>query len=183
MKLILPTSDMARFWKYVDKKGPNECWLWRGPLYKGYGRFWLGTQYQKLSGKSVFGSTIPVHRASHLMFNGSIPEGLLVCHKCDVPCCVNPRHLWVGTPKQNTTDMYQKGRAAVGDRNGSRLYPERILRGNTHPRRKLGEAQVREIRHIRESTKLSLREIGEMFGINLTGVHKIVTQRTWRHLA
>ena len=183
LKLILLDSDMERFWKYVDKRGPDECWLWTGCFsHQGYGRFWLGNLYMRLTGKTVQESNTAAHRAAFMMFKGEIPDGLLVCHKCDVPACVNPRHLWAGTSKQNTADMYQKGRAAVGERNGSRLYPERILRGETHPRSKFSDAQIQEIRRIRATTKLSLREIGEMFGVGLTVIHKITQRETWRHI-
>ena len=75
------------------------CWLWRSTIvFKGYGQFYL-------NGKSRF-----AHRASWLLHKGAIPGGLFVCHTCDVPRCVNPEHLFLGTNKDNMQDMARKGR-------------------------------------------------------------------------
>lgn len=76
------------------------CWLWLGYTEKnGYARMSFGG----LRGKWV-------HRLSFLAFNGPIPQGLDVLHACDVPCCVNPRHLSVGTPSANAKQMIERGR-------------------------------------------------------------------------
>lgn len=78
------------------------CWLW--PVKSGYGVF---------KGKRA-------HRLSYEAFVGPIPDGLFVCHKCDVPACCNPDHLFVGTALDNSRDMVAKGRAGGGDKNGGR---------------------------------------------------------------
>lgn len=70
------------------------CWLW--PVSAGYGQF---------KGKRA-------HRLSYEAFKGPIPDGLFVCHKCDVPACCNPDHLFVGTASDNSLDMVKKGRHA-----------------------------------------------------------------------
>ena len=84
----------------IDDKG---CWLMRvSPGNNGYAKIDV-----RVDGKH----TRPrAHRVSYETFVGPIPEGQLVCHKCDTPNCVNPEHLFTGTHKDNTQDMIKKGR-------------------------------------------------------------------------
>ena len=182
-RLLLPASDVARFWAFVDKKGPDECWLWKGALPNGYGRFWFGRFYQKVTRKKkLYQSCRPAHTASFWINVGRVPKGLFVCHACDVPACVNPAHLWVGTPKENTADMYRKGRAATGDRNGSRLYPERLWRGEKCTKSKLTVEQVKEIRKSWVYRKVTLHQLAAKYGVIYTGIHKIIKRQTWKHV-
>lgn len=93
-----PLKD--RFLANIDKS--CDCWLWTGAKNKqGYGHL-------KIKGK-----TYRAHRVSYELFNGKIPPGFLVMHKCDNPLCVNPNHLKLGTHKDNTQDMMEKGRDNV----------------------------------------------------------------------
>lgn len=93
-----------KFWKKVDKGNKDECWRWAGGTKtpKGYGM--LDVNYKK----------IYAHRVSYMIHFGEIPEGLLVCHKCDNPGCVNPSHLWLGTHTDNLKDASVKGRWVKG---------------------------------------------------------------------
>jgi hypothetical protein len=70
------------------------------------------------------------HRVSYELANGPIPPGLFVCHTCDNPPCVNPRHLWVGTHTDNLRDMSAKGRGGMnrGSRNANSLLNEDTVR-------------------------------------------------------
>jgi hypothetical protein len=102
-----PQED--RFWDNVDKStglGPTgDCWLWRGWLQpNGYGR-------GRFDGKNRL-----AHRVSYQLANGSITEGHYICHRCDTPACVNPAHLFSGTPEVNVQDMMAKGRNANGSK-------------------------------------------------------------------
>lgn len=89
---------MNRFYDKVNKT--NSCWLWTGSLTKyGYGKININKKY------------ISTHRLSWELVNGKIPEGMHICHTCDVRSCVNPEHLFLGTPKDNAVDREQKGRS------------------------------------------------------------------------
>lgn len=111
-----PTLDEAaieRFWKYVDKKGADECWNWTGARSgrMGYGCFnALGTQWK-------------ANRISWRVHHGECPGELFVCHKCDNPLCVNPDHLFLGTNADNVKDSIAKGRQYPPHR--SRMYCKR----------------------------------------------------------
>lgn len=103
----------ARYWPRVDKSGPGGCWLWastRNPR-NGYGMFG-GPRELRPSGKS---HCVPryAHRVAWELAHGPIPDGQWVLHSCDVPYCVNPAHLFLGTQKDNMADAAQKGRLHV----------------------------------------------------------------------
>lgn len=112
---MLDEAAKARFWSKVISKRHGECWEWKNSTItrRGYGRFKLG------------GKGLAPHRVSYEIANGPIPEGMYVCHTCDNRGCVNPDHLWLGTPGDNVRDMHAKGRFRGGSPKGKRvLSPE-----------------------------------------------------------
>jgi hypothetical protein len=86
------------------QKSPSGCWIWTGAFNSnGYGHIFTGSD-----GRAT--KTQLAHRLIYEMKYGAIPEGMNVCHKCDVPACCNPDHLFVGTQADNLRDMRNKGR-------------------------------------------------------------------------
>ena len=96
---------VARFWAKVEKT--PTCWLWRAGQIRGYGQFNIG----RVDGKQ---RTVYAHRFAWTITNGNIADNLAVCHTCDVPRCVNPSHMFLGTQADNLTDARQKGRLVDG---------------------------------------------------------------------
>ena len=137
------------------------CWMWTASRNKkGYGIFGMhiGVAYR---------TSVCAHRASWIIHNGAVPEGLQVLHKCDVRGCVNPDHLFLGTNQDNVDDKMAKGREAR-------------QKGYRNPNSKLTDEAVREIRGINGKT---LREIASQFGVTLQNVHYIRSGQTWKHVA
>ena len=102
-RVSVETTEQRFNKKYVINDD-TDCWEWTAALNNiGYGMFSWGPRKMRTA-----------HRASYELFTGPIPAGLSVCHTCDNPICVNPKHLWTGTRKDNYDDMVSKGRAKVG---------------------------------------------------------------------
>lgn len=195
--LNLSESDISRFWKYVDKKGADDCWPWLAFTdHAGYGQLKLGP---RSIGKWKM---VGAHRISKYIASGPPPLDQLTLHHCDNPPCCNPRHLYYGTHKDNVYDCVKRERRAVirtiGDRNGARKFPERVsvglkrawkahpefmARGEGSPKHKVNENDVREIRRLYGSGLANYPALREQFDLQNCALWKIIHRVSWRHIA
>lgn len=160
-------KDVKRFWKKVNIKDDSLCWEWIAGRYPfGYGMFWIN------------GSTVGAHRVSWEITYGEIPDGMLICHKCDNPCCVNPSHLFLGTYRDNTKDMITKGRG----RDEWRY--EDYLRGEKCSWSKLTKEEVLEIRrsYIKGKRGHGIRILSKKYGVAMYTIYEVVNNITWKHI-
>jgi len=142
----------------ADRQNQDGCWIWQGGHQSaaGYGMFWYR------------GRTIGAHRASWLIFNeGEIPPKHVVMHKCDDRMCVNPRHLRLGTHRDNMQDAVDKGRIAFGGRSARTSLDEMTvaaMRGEFIPGR-YGE----------------LTRIANKYNVKLSTVSMIIHGNNWKY--
>lgn len=170
----------TRFWEHVDKKSDIECWLWKGSFNEhGYGQLFVGT-VQSQNGK-VAQKHAPAHRISYQLFNGTIPRGLFVLHRCDTPSCVNPKHLFIGTQLDNMKDASNKGRMSCGDKHYAHTHPELLARGEKHGSSKLREQDIIKIRELAASG-IKQSEIASLYSIGQYEVSRIVSRKRWCHV-
>lgn len=147
-----------RFWAKVDKTpghGPDgDCWVWTAYTSRlGYGRI----RFQK--------TIITAHRISYWIQNPTwkLSSSLSVCHACDTPACVNPKHLWLGTQADNMKDCKGKGRKERGERHASaRLTENQIIA-------------------IRQDSRIQ-KQIASDYGMGRTIISNIKSKNKWAHV-
>lgn len=139
-------KDIVRFWSKVRRGGDRDCWVWRAATKCGYGAFKLGSACEG------------AHRISYEIANGPIPPGLMVCHHCDNPPCVNPAHLFLGTALDNSRDRDLKGRG----RNAETLSAD----------------AVRELR----ASSLRNEELASRYGVGPETIHRARVGKTWKRV-
>jgi hypothetical protein len=156
-----------RLWRRVNKNGPvpahrpelGPCWLWTGATVEGYGSIGIRGAYPR-----------GTHRVSWELAHGAIPPGVCVLHHCDARTCVNPDHLFLGTPADNIRDMDAKGR-------------RRSPRGSGHWASKFTEEQVREIRRTYVPRRNGgTYELARRYGVTREAIRDIVKGKIWRHV-
>lgn len=200
----LTARDIERFWSRVEKDGPipphrpelGACWLWMPEPARKYGRF------------HVKKAEFLAHRIAYQIANGPVPDGMLACHHCDTPRCVNPAHLFQGTHEDNNRDMMAKGRYANGmagnteaaargerhvsrtkpervprgDRSGPHMHPERMARGERNGQSVFTDDQVREIRARYAAGGISQHALAAAYSVSRGAICHVVMGATWRHL-
>ncbi len=166
-KSNLYKNRIAAFWHFVDKRKASECWEWKGSRdVKGYGRI-------KFKGKAH-----KAHRLSYEINVGTIPEGSLICHRCDNKLCVNPRHLYPGTSQDNTNDCAALGRIYSGENHWSHLQPERVLRRERHGRARLTTEIAAEIRKS-FAGGINRNQLAAKYGVNWSTINRVVRGEAW----
>lgn len=141
-------SADERFWSRVIKT--DGCWLWQWTVNQyGYGLIQIDGRLKR------------AHRVAWEWTNGPIPAGMVICHRCDTPACVNPDHLFIGSHADNVADKMAKGRCPRGERAGSA---------------KLTDEQAEDIRRARARGELCAA-IAARLGISITTVSQIANNR------
>lgn len=137
---------------------PNSgCWFWMNAVAKnGYGIVNVGHR------------TARAHRLAYEVAHGiKLPSSVDVCHRCDIRCCVNVDHLFVGSRADNMRDCAQKGRIRLPGMVGEQL-PQSVLTGE-------------QVLAIRKSSK-SQRALGREYGVDKGTIAHIIQRKTWKHI-
>lgn len=153
-----PATTMEDVYAQIVKL-PGACWVWTGKVNAdGYGRL------------SMKDTNFLIHRLMYKIANPGVRlKGKLVCHTCDNPLCVYPKHMFVGAHQDNADDRVSKGRSNKwGSGNG--------------PRCKLTHDDVRYVREMR-AKKFTLREIGAMFSMSEAAISKVCNRTTYAEVA
>jgi hypothetical protein len=149
----LTDRQLKNFWAKVNKRGPDECWEWTAGADKnGYGVF---------SAKPL--GKYRVTRIMHYLHTGGQPGDMLMLHTCDNPSCCNPRHLFLGTARDNKHDCMAK---------------ERHQRGESHNKAVLTEEIVLAIRASDELT----RDLAAKYSVAVSTINRARAGSMWSHV-
>lgn len=154
----LPKETLERVWKYIDKRGPDECWPWTGTSRRGYGFIQTQTTRGHAHAKWL------AHRIVYYLTTGDDPLDFAICHKCDNPSCNNPAHFFKGTRADNRMDCVHKRRHNFGA---------------LHGRARLTEKDVTTIRGL--FPHMSARQIAEQYRVARSTIEEIKRGATWIH--
>jgi hypothetical protein len=154
-----PVASLSNRFHAKFKVDPDSgCWLWTGSINGGYGHMGLWPRYRGLA---------KAHRVSWQLYRGEVPEGALVLHRCNVRRCVNPDHLYLGTPKDNAQDALHSGTLYKPDNRGAR-----------HGCAKLTEKAVRHIKR----REMSGAEYASLYGVSRAQVYVIWLGKAWKSI-
>lgn len=153
----LSDKDIKRFWSKVDIKSEDECWIWKaGKGRFNYGSFWLN------------GKSYSSHRVSYYLHNPEADINLFICHKCDIPECVSPHHLFAGTQNDNMQDKVIKNRQPK-------------LKGSKHGMSILTEEQVLQIKNT-DMTFITQEQLAKQYSVSRQIINQILNGRRWKHV-
>ncbi len=149
-----PMGAFERFMTHVEPITESGCHIWTGCTErKGHG-------IVNFEGRLLYS-----HRVIWERLHGAIPHGMCVCHKCDVPSCVNPYHLFLGTRKENNADMVKKGRQAKGEVKHLKLTSQKVI----DIRRQLLEGK-------------RVTSLARKFDVSSSTISNIKSRDTWKHI-
>lgn len=154
-------KTIERFWSKVDKRGPDDCWPWKGATgQSGYG------QLRRTSSRKL----VCTHRMAIEIATDTNLDSLWALHKCDNPPCCNPKHLYAGTRSDNMRDVVERHRIKPRDQ-----------RGEKGGRAKITNDDVRLIvKMIRDG--LNNKEIAKVFGLTHSMISAIRLKKAWSHI-
>ena len=151
----------------------NYCWEWIKTKKNNGNGYWYGvfSDYRKPGYRNVY-----AHRFMWELTYGKVPQGLLVCHHCDNPGCVNPSHLFIGTYADNSQDSSRKGRCCM------QAHPEKRPRGERNGHCKITKQQVLGIRSSFKPYKITVNKLCSRFRLSRSQVKRILAGTSWKHV-
>jgi hypothetical protein len=163
----IKNKTLLQAWEHLlnNSEKQGDCIIYKNAKDRdGYGNF-------KFNGVQT-----RTHRFSYRVNYGDIPKGMCVCHSCDNPSCMNPKHLWLGTNRENMQDRDRKERHKTADPR----YTKHI--GEKNGSAKLKEVDVLYIRKVTEKQKESIKELSEKFKVSTVLIRNIIKRKIWKHI-
>ena len=155
--------SLARRLAHHSKRAANGCRLWTAfQRSSGYGQLWWEGRWR------------PAHRLAWRVAHGPIPQGLQVCHRCDLRACINVRHLYLGTKRERHADTIERDRHAKGP-----ALAARVPYGERHPFAKLTKQAVRAI----IKAKGTHRAIAARYGVDHSVIGRIKRRVLWKSVS
>lgn len=159
-----------RFFSKVNiSTDPDSCWLWTAALNDaGYGVLGKG-------GGKHEGNIRATHVSLLLLKGEYVPKGMYACHHCDRPACVNPAHLYIGTPKQNRADAKKRHRAKG-------MFTKGQTCGEANVNTKLTAVIVLEARILYATGNYTFAELGRRYGVTYHTIARAIRGTVWSHV-